>query len=497
MSFGRLLLSVLLLVAGLAAVVVGRALMVQAYQAPTVAPPSSRFEAKVVAGHLAEAVKFRTVSWQPGAPVEDVAASHAAFIAFRDWIASTYPQFSKVTTREIVSDYSLLFTWAGSDPSLKPALLMSHMDVVPVVPGSETNWTHDAFGGEIADGFVWGRGTVDTKNGIIGMLEAAEMLIGRGFQPKRTILFAFGHDEEIGGGDGNAKIAALLAERKIELEFVNDEGGVVTRGVIDGVQAPIAMLGVAEKGFLTLELTAHSPGGHSSAPVPFDETAIGRLTRALQRLGHAPFESGLDASGREAATMMAPAMSFPRRVVVANLWLFEPLVARAMEASPGSAAALHTTISPTIIGGGVKENVLPPEAKATVNFRIHPRDTVAGVIAHVRRAIDDDKVDVKAGTAREPSPVSDTKGPQYAAIKRALETVFPDAIVVPNLVVAGTDSRYYFPLTKNVFRIVPSELGRGDIERIHGTNERISVEGIGRIADFYYTLMTTMDEPEK
>lgn len=490
----RILLGIAAALVLLIAVVVGRTLMVPAYK-PTPTREASAFDASVVANRLAEAVKFRTISWQAGAPAADISASEAAFLAFRDWMEVTYPNVAKALTREVVGNFSLLYTWKGSDPSLKPVLLMSHMDVVPVVPGTERNWTHDPFAGVIADGFIWGRGTLDTKQGIVGMLEAAEALIAKGFKPKRTIMFAFGHDEEIGGTNGNAKIAALLAERKIELEFVDDEGGLIANGALPGVEAPVALVGVAEKGGVTLELTAKAAGGHSSAPPAVGETAIGRLARAIEKLGNnPPFESGLDETTRATVTGMAPGTSFVRRLATANLWLFEPLVERTMRGAPASAAQIQTTIAPTIINGGVKDNVMPPEARARINFRIHPRDTVDGVLEKVKRAIADDQVEVAPiGGGRNPSPVSNLSGEQFAHIKRTLEAVRPGVIVVPTLVIAGTDSRYYFGLTKNVFRIIPADVGEGDLQRIHGTDERISVASARQVADYYYTLMSTMD----
>lgn len=489
------LIALVVAAAALAAVLVGRTLMVAPYQPPPAdAAPSSAFDADAIANHLAETVRIRTISWQDGAPAEDIAASHAAFAALRDWIATTYPNVAKTMTREIVAEHSLLFTWTGSDPTLKPALLMAHSDVVPVVPGSEDKWTHPPFAGVVKDGHIWGRGTMDVKSGIVGMLEAAEHLIAKGHTPKRTIMFAFGHDEEIGGREGNATIAALLAERKVELEFVNDEGGMITTGVMAGITAPVALLGVAEKGSVTLELTAKSAGGHSSAPVPVGDTAIGRLARAIVRLESSPFESGFDDTTRREIELIAPAMPFLQRLAAANLWLLEPIVVRAMTANAGSAALVHTTIAPTVIAGGVKDNVLPPEAKARINFRIHPRDTVQGVEAKVRTALADLDIEVKATQGgRDPSPISDVEGPQFALIKRAVEAVRPGVIVVPHLVGGGTDSRHYFGLTKNVFRMIPNDVTPQDLERFHGTDERISVESMRRIADYYLTLMTTME----
>ena len=490
----RVLLSLAAAIVLLIAVVIARTLMVPAH-VPQPPNRTSVFDANAIAARLAEAVKFKTISWQEGAPAADVAASNAAFMAFRDWIETTYPNVTKTLGREVVGDYSLLYTWKGTDAGLKPILLMSHMDVVPVVPGTEREWTHEPFAGDIDGGFVWGRGTLDNKQGIIGMLEAAEALIAKGFQQKRTIILAFGHDEEIGGRNGNANIAALLGRRNVELEFVDDEGGMISNGALPGVDAPIALIGIAEKGFVTLELTAKSDGGHSSAPPAVAETAIGRLARAIEKLGKSPpFDSGLDQTTRATVTGMAPATPFTRRLAAANLWLFEPMIESAMAATPAGAAQLHTTIAPTIVAGGVKDNVLPPEAKARINFRIHPRDTVESVAAKVKRAIADDKIEVKpVPGGRDPSPVSDMAGPQYAHIERSLRAVRPDVLIVPSLVIAGTDSRHYFGLTKNVFRIIPSELKKGDLPRIHGTNERIAITSMQTVADFYYTLMSTMD----
>jgi len=494
----RIILAIAFLIATLAAVVIGRTLMVPAYEAPVGSAPTSKFDPEKIAARLAEAVKFRTISWQPGAPAEDVAASRAAFVAFREWITATYPQFSQTATREIVGDYTLLFTWAGSDPSLKPVLLMSHMDVVPIAPGSEGNWKHPPFAGVIADGYVWGRGTMDVKNGIVGMLEAAETLIASGFRPKRTILFSFGHDEEVGGAEGNAKVAVSLASRKTTLDFVVDEGGVITRGIVPGVSAPVALVGVAEKGYVTLELTAKADGGHSSLPPPVAETAIGRLAQAIGRIGDAPFESRIDGIARDSTTQLMPAMPFVRRMAIANLWLFEPLVVQSIKSSATGGANLHTTIAPTMISGGNKDNVMPPDAKVTINFRIHPRDTIQGVVDHVKQAVGDEKVGVtvKSG-AREASPTSDMDGPRFALIKRTLESVMPGVIVAPNLLAAATDSRYFQPMTRNVFRIVPAVMEADDLRGFHGTNERMPVASMRLIADFFSTLIITMDEPSR
>lgn len=493
----RILIGAGALFALLAAIVVGRTLMVPAMDLEQAGAAGS-IDADGAAQHLAEAVRFPTISFQRGADEADIARSAQAFEDFRNWMDATYPAFREATSREIIGGATLFYTWEGTDASLDPVLLMSHIDVVPIAPGTEERWEQPPFGGVIADGYVWGRGTIDNKGSLIAMVEAAEMLAAEGFRPKRTILFAFGHDEEIGGGTGNKALSELLQSRGVRLHWVKDEGGVVGEGLLPGVKAPVAMIGVAEKGSISLDIVAYSKGGHSSMPSPAAQTAIGRLARALERIGNTPFESKVDGATRGMIENLAPAVPFLQRMVYANLWLFEPVVRGVMEKNASSAAQLHTTIAPTILGGGNKENVLPPEARAVVNFRIHPRDTADGVIAHVREAIDDPEVTIEPLEGiREASTVSNVEGDGYALLTRVIGESFPGVISAPYLVVGGTDSRHYLPITDNVFRFIPIRMGPDDMARFHGTNERVSVANMGEAVAFYVRLMKTMNEQEE
>lgn len=479
----------------LTALLVGNTLLVPDYQPrPSDVTAARKFDGNKLASRLAEAVRFRTISWQDGASAEDMQASERELVAFRDWISATYPAFTAAVTREIVGDYSLLFVWKGSNPSLKPILLMSHMDVVPVVPGSLSKWEHPPFSGDVANGYVWGRGSLDLKQGIIGQLEAVEALIRSGFKPARTVMFAIGHDEETDGHKGHQKIAELLASRHITFEMILDEGGAVTHGIIPGIARPVAHVGVAEKGYVTLKLTAHADGGHSSLPPPIAETAIGRLARALERLGNNPFESRVDGTSRKFLESLMPAMDFGPRAAIANLWLLEPVVARLMSLSSTVGVILHTTISPTMIQGGIKENVLPSEAALMINFRIHERDTIAGVVEHVRKAINDEHIDITVMPGSlEPSAVTDVNGPQFALVKATLQKVVPGVIVAPNLISGGTDSIHYRKLTKSVFRHIPVEVQPDDLERFHGTNERVRISSLVQVAAFYHELIVGAD----
>ncbi len=480
----------------LVAVVVGRTLMVPVAELVDVGAAES-MDAEGAARHLAEAVRFPTISHQSGADAADLARSAKAFEDFRTWMDATYPAFTAATKREIVGGATLFYTWEGTDPSLDPVLLMSHIDVVPIAPGTEDKWEHPPFAGVIADGYVWGRGTIDNKGSLIAMVEAAERLAAQGFRPARTTLFAFGHDEEIGGGEGNKALAELLQQRGVTLAWVKDEGGVIGHGLLPGVNAPVAMIGVAEKGSISLSVVAYSTGGHSSMPSPAAQTAIGRLARALERIGGDPFEARVDGATRGMIEGLAPAVPFMQRMVYANLWLFEPIVRGVMEGNPSSAAQLQTTIAPTIVGGGVKENVLPPEARAVVNFRIHPRDTADGVIEHVREAVDDPEVTIEPLPGiREASKVSNIEGDGYRLITRVIGESFPGVISAPYLVVGGTDSRHYLPITENVFRFIPIRMAPEDMARFHGTNERVSVENMGEAVAFYVRLFETMKESD-
>jgi carboxypeptidase PM20D1 len=495
----RILAGLAAALAVLAAIVVGRTLALApppAAGGQAATAPASPEETARAAEHLGAAIRLRTISYQRGLKDEKAQASAAALVQFRDFIAATYPAFTAAAGREIVNGYSLLFTWEGSDPKLAPVLLMSHMDVVPVVPGTESDWKHPPFAGEIADGSVWGRGAIDCKGSLISMLEAADSLAAKGFRPKRTIYFAFGHDEEISGLDGDLKISELLASRGVKLAFVSDEGGMVAEGAVGGIATPVALIGIAEKGYMSLELTAHAAGGHSSMPPAQDETAVGRLMRAIKRTGDAPFASGIDGPTRAMLEAFAPASSFGRKMVFANLWLFEPLVVRLMNAEPGSAAQLHTTIAPTMLKAGVKENVLPPEAEGVINFRIHPRDTMASVTAHVTEAVDDRQVSITAlPGAREASAVSNMKGAAYGLLTKTIAASFPDALIAPNLTVAGTDSRHYLPLTRNVFRFIPLRVTKEELAGFHNTNERVRTKSLGEAIGFYRALMQNLGDP--
>jgi carboxypeptidase PM20D1 len=366
------------------------------------------------------------------------------------------------------------------------------MDVVPVDANTEKNWTYPPFSGRITDSYVWGRGTMDDKVNVLGILEAAEYLLAHGFKPRRTLYFAFGHDEEIGGSKGALQIAALLRRRNVELEFILDEGSNILDGIIPDTPAPVALIGIAEKGYVSLELTVEMPGGHASTPP--DHTSIGILSSAVAKLEGSPFPARLSEPIRQMFAFIGPEMPWPKKFGLANLWLFGPLVQRQLARSPLTNAAIRTTQAATVFQSGVKENVLPPHATAIVNVRILPGDTINGVIDHARTVIASNQVKVSPLEIRfEPSAISDSQSPVFQRLHRTIKEVAPEVLVAPSLLVAATDSRHYAPLSKNIFRFLPITVSSEDARRFHGVDERISVKDYERCVRFFVQLMRNSD----
>ncbi|MBW2295573.1 MAG: M20 family peptidase [Deltaproteobacteria bacterium] len=459
-----------------------RQLSVEAFDAPDV-------DANAVAQRLARGLRHRTISHSVDGPVEA-----QAFLDLHAGLQADYPRTHAKLAREIVSDYSLLYTWKGTRPDLPAVLLLAHQDVVPVEPGSEGSWEHPPYAGDIDETYVWGRGTIDDKGALFCIMEAVEGLVSKGFQPERTVLLAFGHDEELGGPKGATQIAALLAERGVKAEYVLDEGGAVTVGTISIVPDPVAVVGIAEKGYVSIELSIETMGGHSSMPPR--QTGIGILAAAIVRLEQNPVPGGIGGAVDIMFDHLGPELDFPIKLVMANRWLFNPLLERAFSGEPTLDAMQRTTTAATIFNGGVKPNVLPSRVKATVNFRILPGDTVDSVYEHVKRTIDDERVQLTiAKESRNPSSISPIDSDGFRALQHTISGFFPDAIVTPYLVVGGTDSRYYSEISSNLYRFAPLRFSAEDRKRMHGTNERIEIAALGRAVAFYTRLIEVTAGP--
>ena len=422
-----LLLTVVALILALAAVMLFNSVTSKSRQLAVTPVTPVAVDKDAAAKRLAGAVRFKTISYDDGSD-----ASAPEFVALHDYLKQQFPLVHANLTLEKVGGYSLLFTWPGSDSALKPAMFMAHQDVVPIAPGTEQNWLHEPFSGDIADGYIWGRGSWDDKSNLLGILEATEMLLAKGVKPKRTMIIASGHDEEISGERGAKVIAALLKSRKIELEFVIDEGSIITEGLIKGIEKPIALIGLAEKGSTTLQLAADGPPGHSSMPP--QTSVIGTLSNALNRLATNQMPGKIAGIARASFETLAPEMSGLNRVLLSNLWLTEPLVRQQLEKQGASNAMLRTTTALTVFYGGNKSNVLPGHADALVNFRILPGDTIASVADHASRVIADPAVKItQAGVSREASPVSPTTSAAFGMINTTIQEMMPGTIVAPGL----------------------------------------------------------------
>ena len=448
------------------------------------------------AERLAQAVKLKTVS-----SATDAHLNEDQFLALHALLEKEFPRVHATLKREVVNGLSLLYTWEGQDPKAKAILLAAHQDVVPVAPGTEGDWQEAPFAGLVKDGYIWGRGSWDDKGNLFSQMEAVEMLIASGYKPPRTIYLAYGADEEVGGHRGAAKLAALLKSRGAQLDFVLDEGLLVLDGVMPGLKQPAALVGVAEKGYMSLTLATSATPGHSSMPPKMGTSAIAMMAAALNALENDQMPAGIRGVAGEMFDVLAPEMSGFSRVALSNLWLFGPGVQKQLEAAGSTNAMLRTTTALTIVNAGNKDNVLPGRAEATVNFRILPGDTREGVMAHVQSAVGKvvDMAHVKVEAlpgAKEASKVAPTNSAQYRKLNQTIREVFPDVLVAPGLMVAATDSVHYEPISDHIFKFSPVRADSEDLKRFHGTNERLSVKGYADAIRFYHRLISQVANDE-
>lgn len=456
---------------------------------PSPAPAAERItfpidEAAAV-GRFQQALRFPTISTQDGR------VDTAAFLGLHEFLRAAFPLVHQHLSREVL-DLGLIYRWPGRDAKKAAVVLMGHLDVVPIAPGTEGAWTHPPFDAVMDGDWIYGRGTLDDKSTVMAVLESVEHLLKEGFVPERTIVLQFGHDEEAGGVKGAKAMVEKLVGEGLHPGLVLDEGGALTSARAIGAQGLVALIGVGEKGFASLSLSAGGDGGHSSTPPAL--THIGRLARAIVALEKSPFEATLDGVPREMLERSAPHVPFSRRLILANLWLFRPLVTRALLTDPRTASMLRTSTAATIFNAGNKDNVLPPEARATINFRIRPGETVESVRRRVVRLIADDLVEVSVeGFRSEPPPASPTHGPAFDTVslsaRQTLGGAGAEPIVLPFLLMGATDARYWSAHAKAVYRFNPFPMEDDALKRAHGTNERVSKAGYINGIRFYVQLI--------
>tara|TARA_X000000950_G_scaffold281558_1_gene378528 strand:+ start:84519 stop:86015 length:1497 start_codon:yes stop_codon:yes gene_type:complete len=459
--------------------------------APVALPTVPAFSSVAISENVSAAIQIRTITLTAGDPRP---GREGPWLELEDLLERTYPDFHATAEKMKVADYTLLYHWEGSDPSLDPILLMAHQDVVPVNIGTEGDWDAPPFSGEIVGDYLYGRGTIDDKTSLITIMEAAEALVDSGFQPTRSIWIMFGHDEEVSGSGARAGVE-YFESQGIEMEMVLDEGFMVVDPFpITGTT--VGMIGIAEKGYVTIEITSRAAGGHSSTP-PRNSANI-QLARALVALDETQMPSNLsEPPMSDMIAALAADMPFMTRMAFANQWLFGSMIEGQFSADGASNAMIRTTTAPTMISGSIKENVLPQNAVALVNFRIHPSDTMESVLAHVREVIsgiDGVTADIsqREGIGNEASPVSPIDSRAYQTLAAVAAAAGGDVPVVPALVLGATDARWTTGISENVYRFAPAVIAIGDLSGFHGTNERIAVDNLERMATGYAQIMTAM-----
>ncbi len=479
----KILLAALVILIGIVAILLFNVLNFGSKQPPVETIDKREVNEKAT-GNYSRALQIKTVS-----PEDPADFDSTQFNLFNAFLAETYPLTDSILEKKLFNQFSHLYKWNGSNPALNPTLFMGHIDVVPVMEENIEDWDVDPFGGEVKDGIIWGRGAIDDKISVVGLMEAVELLLSEGYKPKRTIYLAFGHDEEIGGVNGAQVMSKYLEDQGVILDFVMDEGGAIATGIVDGIAAPVAVVGIAEKGFLTVELGIKIEGGHSSMPGP--ETAIDVLSEAVVKLKRNPFPARLSEPVKQTLRYLGPEMSFTRKLAIANMYFLESVILSGFEASPSGNALIRTTTSPTIFNSGVKDNIIPQYASAKINFRILPGETGETVTNRVKEVIDDDRIELSAPQdfTALPSAVSDVNSKGFETIHRTIKEIFPGVIVAPNLVVGGTDSRYYRNLTLNIFRFNPMTLNQENIKTFHGLNERLPIAELENAIRFYVRLI--------
>ena len=435
------------------------------------------------AEHLSALVRIPTVSSRIPDEV-DVAAFdnlHAA-------LAALYPRVHAELSLEVLPQRALLLRWRGVSDE-RPVVLMAHQDVVPVVPHE---WSGDPFSGEVRDGSVWGRGTLDDKGALVVLLEAVESLLAEGFRPPYDVWLVLGDDEEIAGTSAQAAVVRLR-DLGVRPWMVLDEGGAVVTGAFPGVDAPVAVVGTTEKGILDVELSAQATGGHASTPERGGATW--RIARAITEIEEHPFPPSLN--GPALAMVDLLGRYSPRlRPVLAYAEPLAPALARVLtRISPETNAMVRTTVVATMLQGSPGANVVATSARANLNIRIAPGETVSSVVARLARVIDDDEVDLRIVASSEPSPVSPTDGPQFALLRDAVAASYPDTLVTPYVMLGASDSRHFTAIAEHVYRFSPFAMTREQRETLHGTDEHVTVDALGRGVVFYRALLKGLADP--
>jgi carboxypeptidase PM20D1 len=427
--------------------------------------------------HLRQAIQIKSISYD-----NDSLTDYSQFDSLINFLESSYPLTFKKLESRIINKHSLLLHWKGSINNKKPVIFYAHLDVVPA--DSSSQWSHHPFAGHTDNEFIYGRGAIDDKGSIIAILESTEKLLKNNFIPGRDVYFAFGHDEEASGEKGARLIAETLEKEGVKAEFLLDEGGLVAVDMVPFVKPPVALVFTSEKGYMTLQLSVKSNGGHSSHPPA--EAPIEIISTAIKSLHDHPFEKRMTQSVMDFMNYTGPEMKLPFKALFANQWLFKGIIFNEYEKISSANAMIRTTAVTTIIKGGEKENAIPSGVQAKINFRLLPGDNSEDIIQKVKSIINDNRVEVSAiGKIEEASTVSSVESEGFKMLRNSIEKIFPDAIISPSLLIAQTDSRHFRKVTENIYRFIPVRMNDKILDTMHGTDERIGINEFMEAIEFY------------
>jgi carboxypeptidase PM20D1 len=436
--------------------------------------------------------------WPPEALQGDASAAaaeaEAALMRFQEFLVENYPVFHKAAERWVLNHYSVLYRWPGAggtgkDGDNSAVLLLSHYDVVP----AETEkWSVDPYGAEMKDGFIYGRGSLDMKSTLISIMEAAESLCAAGFRPKRDVWFAFGGDEERTGHLGAREASRWFAQRGLRFSWLLDEGAVITDNQIKGIDSPLALVSIEEKGFLSLDLSVEQEPGHSSRPPKTQAAAI--LGRALYRIAGKQFPFKLVPTVETFFKQVSPLMPGIRGFIMRHARAFGLLFFKLAADNPVTAAMLRTTIAMTQLEGSAADNVLPSKVHAVVNLRLLQPWTVETATDFIKKAIHDKRVQINIyGSPSNPVPASRSyQHSGWPEMKTALAEAWPGVPLMPFIMVSATDSRHYKEITDSIFRFSPHKLDPKEWGGVHGHDERISEENLYKGLTFFSKLLESL-----